>query len=134
MIMCSNYLKHIKSTYKMKHLNARNHCISATRLLKHKNKNYLVTKSVRKNYHIYNKNFKDDAFGTHYVVTCFLYKLDKKVIITRDRQHADLKWFSINDIEQNTEIHQYVKNYLPNVNKLLRSKRTTDGKRSSLLR
>lgn len=84
--------------------------------------------------HIYNNNFKDDSFSTHYVVTCFLYKLDKKVIISGDRQHADLKWFNIDEIEKNTEIHQYVKNYIPNVNKLLHLKRTKDGKRSSLLR
>lgn len=84
--------------------------------------------------HIYNNNFKDDAFGTHYVVTCFLYKLDKKVIISGDRQHAGLKWFSLEEVKEKKDIHKYVKNYLPNVNKLLRLKRTTDGKRSSLLR
>jgi colanic acid biosynthesis protein WcaH len=83
--------------------------------------------------HIYNNNFKDDSFGTHYVMTCFLYKLDKKVIVTKDRQHADLKWFNIEDIEKNSEIHQYVKNYIPNINKLLRSKHTKGGKRNSLI-
>jgi colanic acid biosynthesis protein WcaH len=84
--------------------------------------------------HIYNNNFEDDKFGTHYVVTCFLYKLDKKVIVSGDRQHSSLKWFDLNDIKRNAEIHPYVKNYIPNINKLLRLKHTKDGRRNSLLK
>ena len=33
--------------------------------------------------HIHNNNFKDNTFGTHYVVSCFLYKLSKKVLIKK---------------------------------------------------
>jgi colanic acid biosynthesis protein WcaH len=84
--------------------------------------------------HIYNNNFKDDVFGTHYVVTCFLYKLDKKVIISGDKQHSELKWFKIDDIKTNTKVHKNVKNYLPSINKLLHLQRTKDGKHNSLLR
>ena len=84
--------------------------------------------------HIYKNNFKDDKFGTHYVVTCFLYKLDKKIYFTKDNQHSDIQWFSISDISNNKEVHQYVKNYIPNLNNLLHSQHTKDVIGNSLLK
>ena len=84
--------------------------------------------------HIYNNNFRDEKFGTHYIVSCFLYQLDKKVYINHDKQHSDIKWFCISEIENNKEVHQYVKNYIPNLNNLLHSQHTKGGEGNSLLK
>tara|TARA_B100001093_G_C26072068_1_gene694958 strand:+ start:48 stop:524 length:477 start_codon:yes stop_codon:yes gene_type:complete len=65
--------------------------------------------------HIYDNNYNDDTFGTHYVVSAFIYILNEKPKIKIDDQHEEIKWFPINQIKGNKYIHQYTKNYLINV-------------------
>ena len=65
--------------------------------------------------HIYENNFNDDTFGTHYVVSAFIYILKEKPNLTFDNQHEELRWFPIDEIKDNKYIHQYTKNYLVNV-------------------
>ena len=65
--------------------------------------------------HIYDNNYNDDTFGTHYVVSAFIYMLNEKPEIKIDDQHEEIKWFPINQIKDNKYIHQYTKNYLINI-------------------
>jgi len=62
--------------------------------------------------HLYDCNFKNDDFGTHYVVAAYMLILEQKPTITGDDQHEKLDWFLINEIEENDSIHQYTKNYV----------------------
>jgi len=62
--------------------------------------------------HLYDCNFKNDDFGTHYVVAAYVIILEQKPTITGDDQHEKLDWFSINKIEEDDNIHQYTKNYV----------------------
>ena len=65
--------------------------------------------------HFYDNNFADDIFGTHYV--CLSYIIDISDIGINNNsegngynnQHSSLDWYPINDIKNNTEVHQYVK-------------------------
>tara|TARA_R110000868_G_scaffold265860_4_gene524753 strand:+ start:682 stop:1212 length:531 start_codon:yes stop_codon:yes gene_type:complete len=65
--------------------------------------------------HFYDNNFTDDKFGTHYV--CLSYIIDISNInientnngSSYDNQHSSIGWYSINDLKNNTEVHQYVK-------------------------
>lgn len=65
--------------------------------------------------HIYNNNFDNDNFGTHYVVNAFIYRLDEKPLLKIDNQHEEMKWFPFHEIENNKHIHQYTREYLKNV-------------------
>ena len=71
--------------------------------------------------HIYTNNFRNDDFGTHYVVSAYIYKLndsDKNKIKT-DNQHDNIKWLEINKLLDDNKVHQYVKNYYPQILKNL---------------
>lgn len=71
--------------------------------------------------HIYDNNFSDNSFGTHYVVTAYLYKLNNeyKNNIKIDNQHDKIKWIDLNELEKDENVHQNVKNYLPQINQYL---------------
>ena len=71
--------------------------------------------------HIYDNNFNDNSFGTHYVVTAYLYKLNNeyKNNIKIDNQHDKIKWIDLNELEKHKKVHQNVKNYLPKINQYL---------------
>lgn len=67
--------------------------------------------------HIYDNNFNNNEFGTHYVVTAYIYKLnnsDKNKIKTDD-QHDKIKWLDLNKLLNDDKVHQYVKNYYPQI-------------------
>jgi colanic acid biosynthesis protein WcaH len=71
--------------------------------------------------HIYHNNFRNEDFGTHYVVTAYIYKLndsDKNQIKT-DSQHDKTKWIELSKLLDDDKVHQYVKNYYPQILKIL---------------
>jgi len=63
--------------------------------------------------HIYNNNFKDDTFETHYVVSAYLIKLDIEPLLLKDNQHSCLNWLTFQEFKNMESVHQYTKNYLP---------------------
>jgi colanic acid biosynthesis protein WcaH len=63
--------------------------------------------------HIYDNNFIDNKFGTHYLVSAYLIVLDKEPTIILDNQHSEFKWMSFKDIEEFESVHQNTKNYIP---------------------
>jgi len=69
--------------------------------------------------HIYNNNFDNNDFGTHYVVTAYMIILDKKPIINIDGQHEKIAWIPINKVKLNDNIHQYTKNYINSILEIL---------------
>ena len=72
--------------------------------------------------HIYENNFYNDEFGTHYVVNAYLLTLTKNQVkqINSDQQHSEFKWISLDKINYEPKVHQLVKNYLPNIIKNLK--------------
>ena len=72
--------------------------------------------------HIYENNFSNNKFGTHYVVNAYLMNLTKNQVeqINSDQQHSELKWISLDKINDEPKVHQLVKNYLPNIIKNLK--------------
>lgn len=63
--------------------------------------------------HIYDNNFFNNEFKTHYVCLCYKYALTdnefKKINI--DAQHSDIKWLRVDEILANTTVHENTKNY-----------------------
>jgi|SaaInlStandDraft_7_1057024.scaffolds.fasta_scaffold26928_2 colanic acid biosynthesis protein WcaH len=58
--------------------------------------------------HIYENNFIDSTFGTHYVNTAYLYILNSdNTNILLDHQHSNFKW--VNDVLNHDNIHSLVK-------------------------
>jgi len=65
--------------------------------------------------HIYDNNFQNDDFGTHYVCVAFMITFEKKPVIFGDDQHDKFAWFPINQIEANNSIHQNTRNYVKDI-------------------
>lgn len=67
--------------------------------------------------HVYRDNFRDDTFGTHYVVNSFLLPLNEEEVrmIKHDEQHSSFKWVSLDEVENDDTIHMNVKNYIPEI-------------------
>lgn len=66
--------------------------------------------------HIYDNNFLDNQFGTHYIciaITCQNIDNDlKKIICNKMKdQHEDSVWMDIGDLLNNNLVHKYTKNY-----------------------
>ena len=62
--------------------------------------------------HKYKNNFDNRLFGTVYVVFSHIFNVKKNDIhFKKDKQHSDLKWFNIDTLLENKDIHKYVKNY-----------------------
>ena len=57
--------------------------------------------------HIYENNFRDDKFGTHYVNTAYLYNLDSNIDIKLDSQHDYYEW--VENVIEHENIHNLVK-------------------------
>lgn len=64
-------------------------------------------------HHNYPNNFDNDDFGTNYIVFAFVYKVNENIIdsINGDNQHNMYKWFSVENIKNEDNVHEYVKNY-----------------------
>jgi len=65
--------------------------------------------------HIYNNNFKDNTFGTHYIVSAYLIELDIEPVLLKDNQHSCLNWLTFEELINMESVHQYTKNYLPHI-------------------
>ena len=61
--------------------------------------------------HIYNNNFANDDFGTHYVVFAVAITLDQNLNLRTDDQHEELEWWNVEDIMASSEVHSFTKNY-----------------------
>ena len=59
--------------------------------------------------HIYTNNFSNNNFGTHYVNSAYIIKLDKLPKIKLDDQHTKYKWVELENIENEKNIHEFVK-------------------------
>ena len=68
--------------------------------------------------HIYPNNFDNKNFGTHYVVSAYLIKLEKLPNIKKDNQHEKLHFYDLKELNE-LNIHKYTKNYLQLIEKLL---------------
>ncbi len=62
-------------------------------------------------HHMYNNNVDNNDFGTHYVVFAVSITISYDIDIKKDNQHEDMKWWSIEDIVNNDQVHLYTKNY-----------------------
>ena len=69
--------------------------------------------------HIYDNNFANNNFGTHYVVSAFLIELKKLPNLEPDSQHSKFVWEGIDDLKLNPDVHQNVKRYIPDINRKL---------------
>lgn len=71
--------------------------------------------SCRKNgiyKHNYSNNFDNNEFGTNYIVFAYEYHCNRDDIkIKGDDQHSIFSWFSMDEISNHKDVHQYVKNY-----------------------
>lgn len=64
--------------------------------------------------HIYNDNFVDDSFGTHYVVFTYEIEIDSpdQIISTQFyQQHQEIVWLTTNEILTRSDVHEYCKYY-----------------------
>ena len=66
--------------------------------------------------HIYDNNFENNDFGTHYVVFAYEFSIDnetKKQInnSTFNKQHSKIDWMNINSLLDNDNVSFYCKNY-----------------------
>lgn len=75
------------------------------------NKNVILLGSYD---HIYNNNFIDNSFGTHYLTNAYVVYLEKEDVeqIQPDSQHEILEWYDINESLVNNLVHPYVKWFL----------------------
>jgi colanic acid biosynthesis protein WcaH len=63
--------------------------------------------------HIYENNFFNNKFNTHYVCLCYKYRLSKEEFqkINIDSQHDEIKWMSIIKLLSNENVHINTKKY-----------------------
>ena len=55
-----------------------------------------------------------DSVSTHYVNHGYLLELDDELIEIPKEQHSEYKWFTIKELLQSDEVHDYVKLYFKN--------------------
>jgi len=55
-----------------------------------------------------------DSVSTHYVNHGYLLELDNELINIPKEQHSEYKWFTIKELLQSDEVHDYVKLYFKN--------------------
>ena len=65
--------------------------------------------------HIYDNNFDNNNFSTHYIVSAYLIKLESLPDLKKDSQHSQFMWASIEEIKNNSKIHLNVKRYIPDL-------------------
>ena len=69
--------------------------------------------------HIYENNFKNNHFGTHYVVSTYFIRLDYEPEIHCDKQHGKLCFFEVRELKSNDKIHKYTRNYSKYIDKIV---------------
>ena len=60
--------------------------------------------------HFYKDSFVDDNISTHYIVLAYKIKLDDNIKLPKN-EHNEYKYYSKEEIMNNTYIHKYVKDY-----------------------
>ncbi len=62
--------------------------------------------------HFYDTNFADvPDIKTQYTVLRYDIKFNKEINPIPDYQHSEFKWFSIDELIKDSNVHQYVKDY-----------------------
>lgn len=59
--------------------------------------------------HFYDNNVFDNNFSTHYIVLAHKIKVEKLPAL--NKQHSEYKWFDIEEILKNDNVHKYTKDY-----------------------
>jgi len=59
--------------------------------------------------HFYENNVFNDRFSTHYIVLAHRIKIDTLPMV--NNQHSDYKWFEVDELLQDKNIHKYIKDY-----------------------
>lgn len=61
--------------------------------------------------HFYGDSFAgDNGVSTHYVVLAHKIEINDNIAVA-DNQHAELRWWKIDQVLKSEEVHQYTKNY-----------------------
>ena len=60
--------------------------------------------------HFYNDNVFNDSFSTHYIVLGFELMINEELSLDTI-QHEKYKWFEEDELQNNNEVHSYVKDY-----------------------
>ncbi len=63
--------------------------------------------------HFYDNNVFNSDFSTHYIVLAHKIKVDYFVVPSRNdsEQHSEYKWFDIEELVENDNVHKYTKDY-----------------------
>jgi len=66
--------------------------------------------------HIYDRNFQDEKYGTHYVCLANLVEISDAEVdqLTPDDQHSSLIWMNADEICQCEQVHKFTKYYFAN--------------------
>jgi colanic acid biosynthesis protein WcaH len=59
--------------------------------------------------HIYNDGIFEDV-STHYINLAYGYNVQKVDVLPHE-QHCEYKWFTVNELMQSQQVHEYVKDY-----------------------
>ena len=59
--------------------------------------------------HFYDNNVFNDDFSTHYIVLAHKVKIDK--LPELNNQHNEYRWFEIEELLKNENVHKYTKDY-----------------------
>lgn len=68
--------------------------------------------------HIYDNNFNNNNFGTHYVNTCYYLKINSEIFFKKDDQHENFKWFTLKELEESKDVHNLVKLFIPDYKRI----------------
>ena len=60
--------------------------------------------------HFYDNNVFNEEFSTHYIVLAHQFKIDEKKI-KLNNQHETYKWFKIDELLLDRNVHKYTKEY-----------------------
>lgn len=60
--------------------------------------------------HFYENSFVDDTISTHYVVLVYYLRLNKDLVLP-DTEHSAYRYFSKDEILNNSDVHKYIKDY-----------------------
>jgi len=62
--------------------------------------------------HMYDDNFLNvPGINTHYVVLAFVIELETEITATHDDQHSEMKWWTIENLLGDNNVHPNTKNY-----------------------
>lgn len=63
--------------------------------------------------HFYTNNVFNDKFSTHYIVLAHNIKIESEIEL--NKQHEAYRWFSIEELLEHKDVHEYTKNYFKEV-------------------